>query len=263
EAQEAQQGELPDENTQVDSQKTMDFDVFCRGVRLDILFRGETTWYNIEMQCGKYYDIPLRSRYYGSHMDMEQLPKGGKYTQLKTTYVIFICTFDLYGLNEPVYSFENFDQKNGLKFGDKTYKIIVNTKSTKKDIPKELKALFRYINENEIDEGDGLICDLDKEVTRLNREDDEWRRQAMRLDEEIELRAEFSKREGIAEGIETGTREERNKIAKTMLADHVPFDAIQKYTGVKEDVLKELEQELFQSENTEDSQRNGADSKIQ
>ncbi|MDO4544806.1 MAG: hypothetical protein Q4C25_01490, partial [Bacillota bacterium] len=33
---------------QVESQKTMDFDVFCRGVRLDILFKGETTWYNIE-----------------------------------------------------------------------------------------------------------------------------------------------------------------------------------------------------------------------
>ncbi|MDO4545859.1 MAG: PD-(D/E)XK nuclease family transposase, partial [Bacillota bacterium] len=99
------QGKSQDES-QVESQKTMDFDVFCRGVRLDILFKGETTWYNIEMQCGKYYDIPLRSRYYGSHMDMEQLPKGGKYTQLKTTYVIFICTFDLYGLNEPVYFFE-------------------------------------------------------------------------------------------------------------------------------------------------------------
>ncbi|MDO4546114.1 MAG: hypothetical protein Q4C25_08150, partial [Bacillota bacterium] len=116
----------------------------------------------------------------------------------------FICTFDLYGLNEPVYFFENFDQKNGLKFGDNTYKIIVNTKSTKKNIPKELKALFQYINENEIDEGDDLICGLDKEVSRLNREDDEWRRQAMRLDEEIELRAEFSKREGIEQGLKEG-----------------------------------------------------------
>ncbi|MDO4545221.1 MAG: hypothetical protein Q4C25_03605, partial [Bacillota bacterium] len=108
----------------------------------------------------------------------------------------------------------------------------------------------------EIDEGDGLICDLDKEVTRLNREDDEWRRQAMRLDEEIELRAEFSKREGIEQGlkqgVETGTREERNKIAKTMLADRIPFDAIRKYTGVEEDVLKELEQELSQSSKTDD-----------
>ena len=70
----------------------------------------------------------------------------------------------------------------------------------------ELKALFDYINEASVDESDLFIRELDRQVTRLNTEDNDWRREVMRLDEEFALR-------------EMRAREEARKAAqKTMAA---------------------------------------------
>lgn len=40
------------------------------------------------------------SIYYSSLCDIDQLGKGDDYNKLKDTYIIFICTFDLFGLSE-------------------------------------------------------------------------------------------------------------------------------------------------------------------
>lgn len=71
-------------------------------VRLDVLFKSEDEYYDIEMQCSGSPDLPLRSRFYSSQLDMEMLKKGQQYNRLAQKYVIFICTFDPMGLNMPV-----------------------------------------------------------------------------------------------------------------------------------------------------------------
>lgn len=78
---------------------------------------------------------------------MDQIKKGERYNQLKPSYVIFICTFDFYGLDQAIYSFENYDMRNSLPYGDNSYKIIVNTTCSEESTPPELKAFFDYIND--------------------------------------------------------------------------------------------------------------------
>lgn len=43
-----------------------------------------------------------------------------KDAELRPTYVIFICTFDYYGIEEPIYFFEKYDVKKSLPYGDGT-----------------------------------------------------------------------------------------------------------------------------------------------
>ena len=209
-----------------ETQKDISFNARSKGIRLDILFRDEAAWYNIELQCSMRYDIHLRSRYYGGLIDLDQLNKGDEYVKLKNTYIIFICTFDMFGLGEPIYFFENYDVKNRLKFNDRSYRIIVNTRGMKEDMSKELKTLFEYINEASVEEGDSFVEKVDEQVRRLNREDNAWRREAMRLDEEFALRERIAREEALKEGEEAT----RKTVAARLLEKGMPPEEVAEIT---------------------------------
>ena len=213
-------------------QKDISFNARSKGIRLDVLFRDEDAWYNIELQCSRRYDIPLRSRYYSGLIDLDQLNKGDDYVRLRNTYIIFICTFDMFGLDEPIYFFENYDVNNQLKFNDRSYRIVVNTKSTKKNLPKKLKSLFAYINETAVDDEDRFIQELDRQVMQLNTEDNDWRREVMRLDREFALRERLAREE---------TREEeRKEIAVKLLKKGMPAKEIAEITGLDQKEIENL-----------------------
>ena len=55
-----------------------------KGVRLDIYTEdSENTVYNVEMQAGKSTNLPKRSRFYQSAIDLNQLHAGMDYDALK------------------------------------------------------------------------------------------------------------------------------------------------------------------------------------
>ena len=92
-------------------------------------------------------NIPKRSRYYQSMIDLNILEKGSDYRQLKKSFVIFICTFDLFGKGRHIYTFENrCIQELSLPLGDETTKIILNTKGTANDVSDDMKSLLNYID---------------------------------------------------------------------------------------------------------------------
>ena len=69
------------------------------------------------------------------------------YSELKMSYVIFICTEDLFGENLSVYHFQNLcvekvDEKLCLKLNDGTCTIFLNAACTDESVSDELKALF-------------------------------------------------------------------------------------------------------------------------
>ena len=76
-----------------------------KSVRLDVLFEDEDNWYDIEMQMSYHDDIPKRCRLYHSEMDLANLAPGQGYGELKSHYVIFICSFDPFRIGEAVYEF--------------------------------------------------------------------------------------------------------------------------------------------------------------
>ena len=248
------------ETREAETEKTISFDAETKGVRLDAFCEDDEAWYNIEMECTRDRYLPMRFRYYGSSTDMDQLRKGDEYTALKHSYIIFLCTFDLFGLDEPIYFFENRDVKNGLKLGDKTYKIIVNAKCAKPDLPKGLRALLDYIDRKELDESDDLICAIDRKVGIVNRESSDWRREAMwsrekyriwEKNREIEA-VERGHSAGLAEGRNAGLAEGRNaglaegrkegieEIARNLKADGIPTDIIARNTGLSEEDVNAL-----------------------
>ena len=63
-----------------ETQKTLQIRYDARGIRLDVYVEDENqTVYDIEMQVKKEENLPFRSRYYHSHLDLEQLERGVNY----------------------------------------------------------------------------------------------------------------------------------------------------------------------------------------
>ncbi len=91
---------LPDLNIErieyPELQKSINMDMDARSVRLDVYVKDEKeVVYDIEMQVSHTKELPKRSWYYQSMIDLQLIDKGQLYDELKRSYVIFICPFDL------------------------------------------------------------------------------------------------------------------------------------------------------------------------
>ena len=99
-----------------------------RGVKLDI-FATDTTGsaYNIEIQKDSRGAAPERARYHLSSIDTHSLKKGEPFTNLPTTYVIFITLHDQWHKGLPLYNVDRkITQLDNQPFGDRAHIIYVN-----------------------------------------------------------------------------------------------------------------------------------------
>ena len=112
-----------------DAQKTINITPDAKSVRLDVYLEDDQdTVYDIEMQNAPKPNLPKRMRYYQGMMDLNLLNKGEDYTELKKSYVIFVCTFDPFMQGRHIYTFENLCKEDtNLALGDDTKKVILNT----------------------------------------------------------------------------------------------------------------------------------------
>jgi len=159
-------------------QKSIHLDNDARSVRLDVYVHDDNgIVYNIEIQVLKNANLPQRSRYYQSMIDLQLLDKGELYTKLNQSYVIFICPFDLYGKGRHIYTFENLClEDKSVRLGDKTTKIFLNAKGEMDDVSGDLKAFLEYVAGRKTD--NKYVNKLEEAVkeARLNRE---WRHEYM------------------------------------------------------------------------------------
>ena len=166
----ASENSSPDEKNEKDEleivlQAYLDFGKDMRGVRFDAYVKTADKWIDIEMQTTNKHDLEKRSRYYQALMDTDCLEKGGRFKDLKNTYVIFICTFDYLGLGEPMYVVESYIRKNDLHFNDGTSKILLNTKCYPDKVPEKLRSFYEYINDP-TKVGSELIEGIDERVQK-------------------------------------------------------------------------------------------------
>ena len=133
-----------------EAEKTMAAGYASKDIRLDLFVETDTgTVLDIEMQTttGKADWLPKRTRYYQSMIDINIVIKGDDYTELKTSFVIFICTFDPFGEGRFVYTFRNrCVEQNGLELGDGTTKIFLNTKGTIGEVDEDIKKFLAYVD---------------------------------------------------------------------------------------------------------------------
>ncbi len=218
------------------SEKTIIPGVISKSVRLDVLFEGNDTYYDIEMQVEGEPFLPKRSRYYHSSMDTHTLKKGEPYSKLKPCYVIFICLHDPFGLGEPVYSFKMVDENLGLHLDDGSFTIILDVKSSQQKIPKELETFFAYVSDEFISDDDEFIKEIHQRVEEANHDAEVI--EIMTLDEDARIHEIFAYDKGVAEGIEQGLTqgitqgltqgraEERKSIAEKMRKKGLSEDLI-------------------------------------
>ena len=127
-------------------QKTISPHYKSKGIRLDVYVEDSNRVYDIEIQNVLDENLAKRTRYYQSMMDIDLLLKGKNYTELKESFVIFVCKEDFFGLNLPCYSFSNICKENpDLQLGDESHKIIFNASAFANEKNLEKKSILEYI----------------------------------------------------------------------------------------------------------------------
>ncbi len=164
----------------VSRQKPIDITTDGKGVRFDVYVEDKAnTVYDIEMQAVLKKDIPKRSRYYQGMIDLNLIEKGAKYSDLKRSFVIFICLTDPFKRNLPVYRFANrCDKLSELELNDEAYKVFVNAACTTEDISVELKAFFEYLCKGKVQSE--FVRRIESQVDKA-RKHEEWRIEYMTL----------------------------------------------------------------------------------
>lgn len=137
---------------------------------------------------------------------MQMIEKGQTYKTLKPSYVIFICTFDLFDRGRHIYTFENICKEDGSIFlGDGAAKIFLNASSKQNDVSKELRAFLDYVAG--IESEDDFVQRVAKAVREVKK-NREWRREYMTLLMRDQENIEKGRAEGIIEtGFEFGLSE--------------------------------------------------------
>jgi predicted transposase/invertase (TIGR01784 family) len=186
-----------------------------KGVRLDVYVKDDKgTVFVCEMQTGKAKELPKRTRYYQGNIDLDLLSKGGRYIDLKQSYIIFICTFDPFGQNRYCYTFqETCAEDKNLLLGDETKKIFLNTKGKIGEVDSNLRDFLGYVEHSTQEYAETVTSDLVKavhgKVTTVKENKDMEAAYMKTLLWEQETRDE-ARQAGLQEGRQEGLREGRN-----------------------------------------------------
>ena len=174
------------------------------GIRLDVLAEeeGRKRRFNIEMQVKSESNLPKRSRYYHSQLDMDVLLTGKRYNELPDTYVIFICDFALSPQCLYRYTYQNVCRENKIPLGDGRTTIFLSTKGKNDaDVPKALSDFLKYVD-NPVNPGKDIgsndfVNALEKQIQAIKR-DREWEAQYMQLEEMLMDEREEGRKETLA-----------------------------------------------------------------
>ena len=182
----------------IEAEKDMKFAPDGKGVRLDVYVDDKQgTVYDIEMQAIDTKELPKRSRYYQSMIDLTVLEKGASYEELKKSYVIFICMEDVFKKDRYVYTFRNICVEDpSIELGEEATRIFLNPYG-EGEISRELNEFFGYLREHR-PTGEFTQA-LDESVT-VARRSAVWRKEYMTLEMEIKHAAYVAHEEGYAEG---------------------------------------------------------------
>ena len=185
-------------------QKEIKPDADARSIRLDVYTKDDKDRvFDIEMQMTVTKELPKRSRYYHSMLDLQLIDKGQTYAKLKPSFVIFICLADMFGAGRHKYTFETVCREDRtIWLGEERTTIFLNADSQMEDVSKELTAFLNYaagcVSE------DPFVKKLDEAVKEAKR-NREWRREYMTLLMRDQENIEKGRKEGRREGPKGGT----------------------------------------------------------
>ena len=221
----------------MEHEKSFEANLKSKGIRLDLFVIDEDgVAYDIEMQMDNSYKefLGRRTRYYVSTMDNNALKKGERYSQLRKSYVIFICTFDPFGRGLAKYTFNAIcNEDHSLVLDDGVTRVFINTEGDRHRISKELASFIGYISTGEVT--DDYTRDLDEEVRAL-RNDDGRERDYMTYMQTIMEHEDMAYSQGITQGISQANK----AMAIKMLKANKPYEEISEFTELTMSEIDEL-----------------------
>jgi len=156
---------------------------------------------------------------------------------LKKSYIIFICTEDVFGQKRYQYTFRNLClEDKALELNDGATKIFFNTKGKIGDISPEVCAFLKYVDGQA--SNDEFVKRLENEVQRI-KNDEDWRLDYMTLFDKIEEARE----EALAkaeEKIKEVQKEAQKKIKEADDKFTALIKNLVKATGFPEEKIREM-----------------------
>ena len=234
-------------------QKTISPYYQSRGIRLDVYCSGEDKVYDIEMQNSTFENLARRTRYYQSMMDIDQLSKGTDFSQLKDSFIIFICRKDPFNMNEPVYlvksTFKNLRTEDGreIELEDGVSRYFFNAPAYEKETDGKLRNLLQYIGTAV--PNDGLTRKIKTEVED-NKSKEIFRTEYMAwglAERDAEKRGyALGEKQGYALGEKQGEQNKALTDAKIMIRDFgIPKDQVIEKLHLTETQIQQLNEEGY------------------
>ena len=214
-------------------QKTISPHYKSKGIRLDVYVEDSNRVYDIEIQNVLDENLAKRTRYYQFMMDIDLLLKGKNYTELKESFIIFVCKEDFFDLNLPCYSFSNICKETpDLQLGDESHKIIFNASAFANEKNLEKKSILEYIIDKKSTSDFTEQLDDLVELTKIN--------ELFRSDYMAWGLAEFDAeqrgyKEGLSDGISQGEHQKAIETAKKFLAMGISIEQVAQGTGLSID----------------------------
>ena len=178
------------------------------------------------MQKSDTLELPLRSRYYQGMIDLDYLEKGKEYKVLPDSYIIFLCTFDLFKRGYHKYSFvPKCKEVENLYLEDGTNRIFICAEGDKDDVSEEMKSFIGYMV------GEAPASSLTSRIEAKVKEAIEkrlWRKEYMTYKEQMDQ--EYNR--GMEVGIEKGS--DTINSLNQMLIESGRMDDLKRATSDKE-----------------------------
>ena len=216
----------------------IDEEADAHGVRFDAFVESSKLWADIEMQTSDGLELDKRARYYHANIDLDFLEQGKRYEELNPSYVIFICTFDHFNMDEPVYFFRSWDVEKGLLLDDLSYTIVLNTKCSPEKVPEALKPFYEYLNDPKKNQASELTRMIDERVRKFN--SSEWRQKYMTFEYILNEQKRESEAIGFEKGRSEGAALEKREIAKNLKQAGIPIEIIAENTGLSCEEIEKL-----------------------
>lgn len=238
------------DHVEVNYEKTIVYHPEYHGVRLDVYAKdAHNTRYDVEMQA-TVENVPLRSRYYHSQMDMDLLEAGEKYENLPDSYVIFICDFDPFGEAKYKYTVkQSLMECDDKPFPDGRHTIILSTVGTNNDqISEKLHSFLNFVRNghpsSDTSEVDSYTLKLQDSIRRV-KSSREMRIRFMVLENMLRKEREEGIELGRAEGVELGRAEgeELGRIkglCQLVINGLLPFDIALQQANIPEDEFRKF-----------------------
>ena len=202
------------ELAEAQSQKEFKFTKDGKSIRLDVFNRDslgeifDTEMQNLNHKSIEHLDLPRRSRFYQSSIDIDFMEKNMSYKSLPDSNVLFICTFDPFGDGLCQYTFGEICKETGKMLEDGTAKIFYNCTYTGVDIPKELAQLYDYI---ETGNTTNPLTQRINSAVEKGRRNEIWRTEYMHFERILMDARDEGLEEGHKQGLEEGRKEGREE----------------------------------------------------